>query len=299
MTTIDKLTKTPAPNTVYETVNKLIDAVEQGGGGGGGTATDVQINGTSITSNNVANIITNSAYNSTSNKIATMSDIPTVNDATITIQKNSTTIDSFSANQPTAKTINITVPTDTSDLTNDSGFITGINNSDVTTALGYTPENQADKVTVISSQSTDTQYPSAKSVVELLKTIYPVGAIFIGTTATCPMSALFGTWERVAGDRCLQGASTNHSANTTISAGLPNIEGGSGNFVSTTSSSPESATDGAITTVKGSGVSVGSSGSTRYMRHITFSASDSNSIYGNSTTVQPPAYVVNVWRRTA
>ena len=38
-------------------------------GGGGGTATDVQINGTSITSNNVANIITNTAYNASSNKI--------------------------------------------------------------------------------------------------------------------------------------------------------------------------------------------------------------------------------------
>lgn len=31
------------------------------------------------------------------------------------------------------------IPTKTSDLTNDSGFITGINSSDVTTALGYTP----------------------------------------------------------------------------------------------------------------------------------------------------------------
>lgn len=60
---------------------------------GGGTATDVQINGTSITSSNVANIITQSAYNSSTNKIATMSDLPTV-------------------------------PTKTSDLNNDSGFIT-------------------------------------------------------------------------------------------------------------------------------------------------------------------------------
>ena len=35
----------------------------------------------------------------------------------------------------------VTVPTKTSDLTNDSGFITGINSTDVTTALGYTPYN--------------------------------------------------------------------------------------------------------------------------------------------------------------
>ncbi|MBQ6628522.1 MAG: tail fiber protein [Methanosphaera sp.] len=44
----------------------------------GGTATDVRINGTSITSNDVADIQTQGTYNSSTNKIATMSDIPTV-----------------------------------------------------------------------------------------------------------------------------------------------------------------------------------------------------------------------------
>lgn len=43
--------------------------------GGGGTATDVQINGASITSNNIANIVTNTAYDSSTNKLATMSDV--------------------------------------------------------------------------------------------------------------------------------------------------------------------------------------------------------------------------------
>lgn len=37
--------------------------------------------------------------------------------------------------------VTIAVPTKTSDLTNDDGFITGIDSSDVTTALGYTPYN--------------------------------------------------------------------------------------------------------------------------------------------------------------
>ena len=36
-----------------------------------------------------------------------------------------------------------TIPTKTSQLNNDSGFITGINSTDVTTALGYTPYNGA------------------------------------------------------------------------------------------------------------------------------------------------------------
>lgn len=39
----------------------------------------------------------------------------------------------------TGKAVDITVPTKVSDLTNDSGFITGISSSDVTTALGFTP----------------------------------------------------------------------------------------------------------------------------------------------------------------
>lgn len=35
------------------------------------------------------------------------------------------------------------IPTKLSDLENDEGFITGINSSDVTTALGYTPYNSS------------------------------------------------------------------------------------------------------------------------------------------------------------
>lgn len=50
--------------------------------------------------------------------------IPTVNDATLTIQKNGTNVATFTANSATNQTANITVPVNTSDLTNDSGFIT-------------------------------------------------------------------------------------------------------------------------------------------------------------------------------
>lgn len=39
---------------------------------------DVQINGTSILANGIANLLTNTAYNSSSNKIATMSDVPEI-----------------------------------------------------------------------------------------------------------------------------------------------------------------------------------------------------------------------------
>ena len=47
-----------------------------------------------------------------------------VYDGTLTIQKNGTQVGTFTANQSTNSTINITVPTNTGDLTNNSGFIT-------------------------------------------------------------------------------------------------------------------------------------------------------------------------------
>lgn len=48
--------------------------------------------------------------------------IPTVNNATLTIQKNGSTVKTFTANASSNVTCNITVPTATSDLTNDSSF---------------------------------------------------------------------------------------------------------------------------------------------------------------------------------
>ena len=50
--------------------------------------------------------------------------IPTVNDGTLTIQKNGSNVATFTANQSGNSTANISVPTKTSDITNDSGFIT-------------------------------------------------------------------------------------------------------------------------------------------------------------------------------
>lgn len=61
-----------------------------------------------------------------SNKYALKTSIPTVNNKTITINKNGSKVDSFTLNQTTDKTINITVPTKVSELTNDSGFTKNI-----------------------------------------------------------------------------------------------------------------------------------------------------------------------------
>ena len=60
------------------------------------------------------------SYNDLSDKPT----IPTVNNAKLTIQKNGTKLDEFTANASTDVTVNVVVPTKTSELTNDSGFVT-------------------------------------------------------------------------------------------------------------------------------------------------------------------------------
>lgn len=73
------------------------------------------------------------------NDLALKSDVPAAaNNGTLTIQKNGTTVATFGANQSTDTTANITVPTKTSQLTNDSGFLTGAPSNMVTTNTAQT-----------------------------------------------------------------------------------------------------------------------------------------------------------------
>lgn len=140
-----------------------------------------------------------------------------------------------------------------------------------------------------------------ENIVDLL---YPVGSIYIGTTAECPLAAIKGTWTKVSSGRVLQGADSNHAAGTTIAAGLPNITGSfSQRYVKSTGGeyAMVTSTSGGFSTSTGSGSvnDCSMSSSTNTPQIVSFSASSSNSIYGNSSTVQPPAYCVNIWKRTA
>lgn len=75
---------------------------------------------TYVEADELATVATSGSYSDLINKPT----IPTVNDATLTIQRNSTTVGTFTANASQGATVDITVPTKTSDLNNDSGFIT-------------------------------------------------------------------------------------------------------------------------------------------------------------------------------
>ena len=61
----------------------------------------------------------------------------------------------------------------------------------------------------------------------LLKSVnpFPVGSIYQSTDPTSPAALFGGSWEEIASERVLMGASSTHAAGTTVKAGLPNITG--------------------------------------------------------------------------
>lgn len=87
-------------------------------------------------------------------------------------------------------------------------------------------------------------------------------------------------------DKFIQGSDT---AGTVKSAGLPNISGRVGAIVTASTSGPGVRNGVFKQTLSASAISQGGSYSNIGSIQIAFYASDSNSIYGNSTTVQPPA----------
>ena len=135
---------------------------------------------------------------------------------------------------------------------------------------------------------------------------HPVGSIYQTISPENP-SVTFGggTWEKIAQDRVLMGASDTHPAGTTVEAGLPNI---TGTFIAALR---DGFTDYSHTRITGAFYENGTTTGDDSYNSITsgvgipsggapfgFDASRSNPIYGASDTVQPPAYFTYIWLRT-
>ena len=127
---------------------------------------------------------------------------------------------------------------------------------------------------------------------------YPVGSIYQSTASTSPAALFGGTWEQIASERVLMGASSSHKAGTTVNAGLPNITGTANGGVLSVSTPQSNGAFGA--THYDSSLSY-LSGDVRRLStyNRTFDASRSNPIYGASDTVQPAAYYVYIWHRVS
>ena len=248
----------------------------------------------------------------------------------LTIQKNGSTVGTFSANQATDKTINITVPTKTSDLNNDSGFITGVTWNDVSNKPSFAtvatsgsyndlsnkptiPTVNNGTLTIQKNGSTVGTFSANQATDKTINITVPDAFLPIGTyiqfagsqaptgflvcnggaISRTTYSALFAVIGTTYGsgdgsttfnlpnltDRFLQGSTT---SGTVKNAGLPDIQGEIGGRIGLDSAA------GAFRAV-GNVSSNNANSSTQGYHGLDFKASRSSSIYGNSSTVQPPA----------
>lgn len=132
---------------------------------------------------------------------------------------------------------------------------------------------------------------------------YPVGSIFQTVGNTSPAALFGGSWQEIAQNRVLMGASYAHAAGTTVEAGLPNITGSLREANADSSpfrgSKASLESSGALKFVEINTSWGGYSGASGSTYDVYFDASRSNSIYGRSATVQPAAYYVHIWKRVA
>lgn len=121
---------------------------------------------------------------------------------------------------------------------------------------------------------------------------------WVSEDPTSPAALFGGTWEQIASERVLMGASSTHAAGSTVNAGLPNIKGTANGGVY---SAEEPSSVGAFGATKHTVNNTRRTGELYeiYVYDRTFDASRSNPIYGRSSTVQPAAYYVHIWRRVA
>ena len=154
---------------------------------------------------------------------------------------------------------------------------------------------------------TESSYSSLESYIqEIILRAHPVGSIELNITGDNPSTYLGGTWIQVSQGRAIFGEGTcsttynvngtsqtysnTYTADTNYAAGLPNIEG-TGHYADNNASWSGALYQAGTANYIGDGSASGTL--------IGLQASRNRAIYGRSNTVQPNAYVVYVWKRTA
>ena len=141
----------------------------------------------------------------------------------------------------------------------------------------------------------------SKAFIDFFDKAYPIGSIYMSasTDEVCPLEKLgVGKWinlKEFVGDTVLQifSGSNNRKPGSLVPAGLPNITG------AFNCDSKSRGASGAFWLYNTASVRDSYSSTYNTLTEYHFDASRVNGIYGNSDTVQPPAYVVNVWQRVA
>lgn len=176
-------------------------------------------------------------------------------------------------------------------------------------AKTWDPTQYVQSVTESNGKVTVTKGGGDSTIINLIDTFYPIGTVYISadktkTKADFPFM-LHGTWEEIPANLCLQTGAAGE-AGTQRSAGLPNITG----RFSKAPLNDNRGFNGMIDKADGSFSILNVMERTTFAdsqsgkKYLTgngcrFDASLSNPIYGASDTVQPPAYMVRAWVRTA
>ena len=126
---------------------------------------------------------------------------------------------------------------------------------------------------------------------------FPVGSIYQSTDPASPAALFGGSWEQIASERALMGASGIHAAGSTAEAGLPNITGKIGNIGF--AANGYYVAEGALMAERIRDFGSHGAGEGNKWKNISLDASRCSTIYGASDTVQPAAYYVYIWHRVA
>lgn len=214
-----------------------------------------------------------------------------------------------------------------SNITNSSGTIS-LTKANVTSALGYTPPTTNTTYNVATSTTnglmsaadkklfdytnnqleTDLDNLLDKPAESIADIIYPVGSIYMSVNSVNPGALFGGTWEQIAQGRTLFGAGRlngiKYTAGEKIDAGLPDPQLNLLRRQDSTSSGVYKDIYGTNGYTAAAPSNTG--GTDEWMQSMkAMTATDrymdvvvENPIYGKSKTVQPPALVVYIWKRT-
>lgn len=176
-------------------------------------------------------------------------------------------------------------------------------------AKTWDPTQYVQSVTESNGKITVTKGGGDSTIINLIDTFYPIGTIYISadkskTKADFPFMT-YGIWEELPANLCLQTGIASE-AGTQRSAGLPNITGKANirSGVNIDNNILAKYKNGAITCTNQDSsftwyAHIATANGQNKLDTLSFNASNSNPIYGKSSTVQPPAYIVRAWVRTA